>query len=399
MIEIDLDGQKVSVPEGSMVMHAADKAGTYIPHFCYHKKLTIAANCRMCLVDIEKAPKPMPACATPVTQGMIVQHQERQGDQRAAGGDGVPAHQPPARLPDLRPGRRVPAAGPRGRLRRVVVALRRGQARRLPEGRRPAALDAGDEPLHPLHALRPLRHRGRRRDGARHDPSRRALGDHDGRRRHRRLRALGQHDRPVPGRRDHLQAVPLQRARLGALAPQGREPARLDRRQPDRPGQGRAGRPRPAARERRRQRVLARRPRPLLVRGAQHGRAADGADDPPGRRMEDGLVERGARLRLARPDPDRRRARRRRASARWRRRSAASRSCTCSPRSCAASAATTSTRACARPRRPAARCAGSAARSPRSPICSASSSSARSCARIIRCSRSASARPPGRAPR
>ena len=55
-----------------MVMHAADKAGTYIPHFCYHKKLSIAANCRMCLVDVEKAPKPMPACATPVTQGMIV---------------------------------------------------------------------------------------------------------------------------------------------------------------------------------------------------------------------------------------------------------------------------------------------------------------------------------------
>ena len=72
MIEIDLDGQKVSVPEGSMVMHAADQVGTYIPHFCYHKKLTIAANCRMCLVEIEKAPKPMPACATPVTQGMVV---------------------------------------------------------------------------------------------------------------------------------------------------------------------------------------------------------------------------------------------------------------------------------------------------------------------------------------
>jgi NADH-quinone oxidoreductase subunit G len=72
MIEIDLDGKKVSVPEGSMVMHAADAAGTYIPHFCYHKKLTIAANCRMCLVDVEKAPKPMPACATPATNGMIV---------------------------------------------------------------------------------------------------------------------------------------------------------------------------------------------------------------------------------------------------------------------------------------------------------------------------------------
>jgi NADH-quinone oxidoreductase subunit G len=72
MIEINLDGKTVSVPEGSMVMHAADAAGTYIPHFCYHKKLTIAANCRMCLVEIEKAPKPMPACATPVTQGMVV---------------------------------------------------------------------------------------------------------------------------------------------------------------------------------------------------------------------------------------------------------------------------------------------------------------------------------------
>lgn len=72
MIELELDGRKVSVAEGSMVMHAADAAGTYIPHFCYHKKLSIAANCRMCLVDIEKAPKPMPACATPVTQGMIV---------------------------------------------------------------------------------------------------------------------------------------------------------------------------------------------------------------------------------------------------------------------------------------------------------------------------------------
>jgi NADH-quinone oxidoreductase subunit G len=72
MIEIELDGKKVDIIEGSMIMHAADKAGTYIPHFCYHKKLSIAANCRMCLVDVEKMPKPMPACATPVTQGMIV---------------------------------------------------------------------------------------------------------------------------------------------------------------------------------------------------------------------------------------------------------------------------------------------------------------------------------------
>ncbi len=72
MIELEIDGKKVSVPPGSMLMHAADAAGVYVPHFCYHKKLSIAANCRMCLVDVEKAPKPMPACATPVTAGMIV---------------------------------------------------------------------------------------------------------------------------------------------------------------------------------------------------------------------------------------------------------------------------------------------------------------------------------------
>ena len=72
MVEIEIDGVKVEVLEGSMVMDAANKLGTYIPHFCYHKKLSIAANCRMCLVEVEKAPKPLPACATPVSAGMIV---------------------------------------------------------------------------------------------------------------------------------------------------------------------------------------------------------------------------------------------------------------------------------------------------------------------------------------
>ncbi|MFM2187784.1 MAG: hypothetical protein RIR43_2356, partial [Pseudomonadota bacterium] len=74
-VEIELDGHKVSVAPGSMVMQAADALGVYVPHFCYHKKLSIAANCRMCLVEVEKAPKPMPACATPVTPGMVVRTQ------------------------------------------------------------------------------------------------------------------------------------------------------------------------------------------------------------------------------------------------------------------------------------------------------------------------------------
>ena len=72
MLEIEIDGKKAQVPDGSTVMDAAQQLGVYIPHFCYHKKLSIAANCRMCLVQVEKAPKPLPACATPVTNGMKV---------------------------------------------------------------------------------------------------------------------------------------------------------------------------------------------------------------------------------------------------------------------------------------------------------------------------------------
>ena len=72
MINIEIDGKPVETERGSMVMEAANKLGIYIPHFCYHKKLSIAANCRMCLVEVEKAPKPLPACATPATEGMKV---------------------------------------------------------------------------------------------------------------------------------------------------------------------------------------------------------------------------------------------------------------------------------------------------------------------------------------
>jgi NADH-quinone oxidoreductase subunit G len=72
MLELEIDGKKLEVPEGSTIMDATNMLGTYVPHFCYHKKLSIAANCRMCLVQVEKAPKPLPACATPVTAGMKV---------------------------------------------------------------------------------------------------------------------------------------------------------------------------------------------------------------------------------------------------------------------------------------------------------------------------------------
>lgn len=72
MVELEIDGKRVSVPEGTSIIEAADQAGIYIPRFCYHRKLSIAANCRMCLVEVEKVGKPLPACATPVTPDMKV---------------------------------------------------------------------------------------------------------------------------------------------------------------------------------------------------------------------------------------------------------------------------------------------------------------------------------------
>lgn len=72
MINFEIDGKEVSVPKNGTVMDGANQLGIYIPHFCYHKKLSIAANCRMCLVQVEKAPKPLPACATPAMEGMKV---------------------------------------------------------------------------------------------------------------------------------------------------------------------------------------------------------------------------------------------------------------------------------------------------------------------------------------
>ena len=71
-IKIEIDGKKIATEPGTMIIEAADNNGVHIPRFCYHRKLSIAANCRMCLVEVENARKPMPACATPITDGMKV---------------------------------------------------------------------------------------------------------------------------------------------------------------------------------------------------------------------------------------------------------------------------------------------------------------------------------------
>ena len=72
MLKVEIDGRQLEVQHGTTVIEAANSLGIYVPHFCYHKKLSIAANCRMCLVEVEKAPKPLPACATPCTDGMKI---------------------------------------------------------------------------------------------------------------------------------------------------------------------------------------------------------------------------------------------------------------------------------------------------------------------------------------
>ena len=72
LVNIEVDGVPMKARKNAMVIQVTDANGVYIPRFCYHDKLSIAANCRMCLVEVEKAPKPLPACATPVAEGMKI---------------------------------------------------------------------------------------------------------------------------------------------------------------------------------------------------------------------------------------------------------------------------------------------------------------------------------------
>ena len=71
-VSLEINGQIKLAKQGSMIIEATDSLGEYVPRFCYHKELSIAANCRMCLVEVEGVPKPLPACATPVADGMKI---------------------------------------------------------------------------------------------------------------------------------------------------------------------------------------------------------------------------------------------------------------------------------------------------------------------------------------
>jgi NADH-quinone oxidoreductase subunit G len=99
MAKLTIDDREIEVPDGITVLQACELAGIEIPRFCYHERLSVAGNCRMCLVEMERSPKPIASCAMPAADGMVI-HTNTPTVEKAAG------------LPDLRPGRRMRPAGP-----------------------------------------------------------------------------------------------------------------------------------------------------------------------------------------------------------------------------------------------------------------------------------------------
>ncbi len=72
MPKLTIDGSEIEVPAGTTILQACELAGVEVAHFCFHERLAIAGNCRMCLVEVEKSPKPIASCAMPVGEGMVV---------------------------------------------------------------------------------------------------------------------------------------------------------------------------------------------------------------------------------------------------------------------------------------------------------------------------------------
>ena len=251
IVTLTIDGRQLSVPKGTSVLKAAIEAGIQVPYYCYHPGLGIDASCRVCLVKIEKMPKLQTSCSTPVAEGMVVHTQDPEAVDGRKGVFEFLLDQPPARLPGVRQGRRVPAAGflVRVRQRRKPHGLPAPHVRRRGrQGRRRLRPDADAEPqsLHPLHALQPLHGGSRRRRADRHHQPRQRQRDRDVQRAGRALAPLGQPDGRVPGRRHHHagsidsarargttrtpSTPPARCARRAAAPPRGSRPSRNGRR-------------------------------------------------------------------------------------------------------------------------------------------------------------------------
>ena len=137
-ITITVDGKQIEAKPGELLIAAAERAGIFIPRFCWHKRMDPVGACRMCLVDVEGSPpipgtperRPQTSCTTVVRDGMVVytQFSSRADQHRAEDDPRAAADQPPPRLSDLRPRRRVSAAGPGAGLRAGRVEVHRAEA-------------------------------------------------------------------------------------------------------------------------------------------------------------------------------------------------------------------------------------------------------------------------------
>src|SRR5213595_2970987 len=258
LVNIEIDGVPVKARKGEMLIRVTDAHGAYVPRFCYHEKLSVAANCRMCLVEVEKAPKPLPACATPVMEGMKVCTKSARaiGAQRATMEFLLINH--PLDCP-------ICDQGGECELQDLAVGFGRDLSR-YHEGKR----SVPDENLGPLiatdmtrciHCTRCIRFT--EEIAGIQELGMIGRGEHMKvhlYREHGESRALRQRHRPVPGGRAHLQAVPLQRARLGDELHGADFPARSGGHESLRPRAARQADAGRAARERGDQRDLDRRP-------------------------------------------------------------------------------------------------------------------------------------------
>ena len=292
LVTLTIDGVEVSVPKDTLVIRAAEQVGVQIPRFCDHPLLAPVGACRQCLVDIPDAgngkpiPKPQASCTITVAEGMVVNTQATSpvADKAQQGDHGVPARQPPAGLPRLRQGRRVPPAEPGDVQRPRRDPLRRRQAH-LPQADQhlgPGA--ARPRALHRVPALHPLRRRDRRRPVHRAGRARRPAADRHRRRRAVPLLLLRQHHPDLPGRRADQRGVPLPLAPLRPrLHAQRRRARRLRRGHPRRPP-SRQGHAPPRRQRPRGQRGVDQRQGPLRLPLRPPGRPPHPPDGARGRR-------------------------------------------------------------------------------------------------------------------
>ena len=330
MSKIIIDGKEIDVPPEYTLLQACEAAGAEVPRFCFHERLSIAGNCRMCLVEVKGGPpKPTASCATavkdlrpgPKGEPPVVETNSPMARKARAGVMEFLLINHPLDCPICDQGGECDLQDQAMAYGVDCSRYRREQARGREQIYRRAGQDV-DEPLHPLHALRSLHHGGGRRLRARRDRARRGHGDHDLSRTRAQLRVAGQRRRPLPGRRADLEADRVPCPAVGICEDRiGRRDGRAGLRDPRRFARARS-RAHPAARQRGDQRRV-----DFRQDAPYRRRAEDAAARSPLCQDRRQAEARDLARRPSPPSPPRSRRRARRASARYRAISPASRKC------------------------------------------------------------------------